>query len=111
MPMTSPSRLARAPPALPGLMGASVWIMLIEMSVLLPLRGRSTALMMPAVTLWANPKGLPLVVGLWPTGLLSGSRRGTGRVGGGALAPGPPGAGGGPDTRAGAGPPAAFGAP
>ncbi len=43
MPMTSPDELRSAPPELPGLMAASVWIMLFSVSLPLPL-------LSPAVT-------------------------------------------------------------
>ena len=61
MPITSPLRLTRAPPELPGLMAASVWIR--------PSRGpsmRSTALITPRVTVQEKPKGLPTATASWP---------------------------------------------
>ena len=57
MPISSPCRLIRAPPELPGLIGASVWMKRRESPC--P-SGRSVALMMPLVTVWPRPNGLPI---------------------------------------------------
>src|ERR1700742_1654432 len=62
MPTISPSRLRRGPPELPGLILASVWMYLRTRS---PDSKRKwppvapTPLMMPAVTVWSMPSGLP----------------------------------------------------
>ena len=53
MPTSSPLTLTKAPPELPGLMAASVW-MKLSMVVLL-WRERAFALTMPAVTVEVNP--------------------------------------------------------
>ena len=66
MPTTSPRRLTRGPPELPGLIAASVWIALITVLELsaplaLPVRtGRSRALTMPLVTVPCRPSGEPI---------------------------------------------------
>ena len=65
MPMTRPSRSARAPPELPELMGASVWMAGMAPPGVSVVRPR--ALMMPAVTLWSSPKGLPMAMAICPT--------------------------------------------
>ncbi len=65
-PMTSPLMLARAPPELPGLMAASVWIMLTATSASFS-RGRSTALTTPEVTVPLSPNGLPMATATEPT--------------------------------------------
>ena len=48
----------RAPPELPGLMAASVWMKFSK--VLMPSWVRPSALTMPLVTVWPTPKGLPM---------------------------------------------------
>ena len=58
MPISSPRRLSRAPPELPELMAASVWMKFSRFSMLRPLRPR--ALTMPEVTVWPRPNGLPM---------------------------------------------------
>src|SRR4051794_28399637 len=57
MPITSPWRLINAPPELPGLIGASVWM---KRRVSPCPSGRSVALTIPLVTAWPRPKGLPI---------------------------------------------------
>ena len=71
-PMTWPSESSSAPPELPGLMAASVWIRLRR------LRGwpvassvtvieRPVALTTPVVTLFSkSPSGLPMAMASWP---------------------------------------------
>jgi len=53
MPMIRPIRSARAPPELPGLIGASVWIMATSPPGVW--MARPTALTMPSVTVWSRP--------------------------------------------------------
>ena len=58
MPISSPLRLTSAPPELPGLMLASVWMKFWK-----PAPGRllrPTAEMIPLVTVWPTPNGLPI---------------------------------------------------
>ena len=59
MPTSSPLRLASAPPELPGLMGASVWIMALTPPLAFG-TGRLTDETMPAVTVCCSWKGLPM---------------------------------------------------
>ena len=72
MPMTRPSRSARAPPELPGEMAASVWIRSTrELSCLPPVISAGTSrpvpLTMPDVTVDSKPEGLPTATAIWPT--------------------------------------------
>ena len=65
MPITSPSMLTSAPPELPGLMAASVWMKSLMFSA-----GpcvRPTAETMPAVTVDSSPSGLPTARAQSPT--------------------------------------------
>ena len=55
MPTRRPRRSKRAPPELPGLIGASIWIIGTPSRFVRP-----TALTTPAVTVSARPKGLPI---------------------------------------------------
>ncbi|OKI23154.1 hypothetical protein A6A25_35055 [Saccharothrix sp. CB00851] len=70
MPTTSPVEFASAPPELPGLSAASVWI---TSSITRPTRplltgtARPSALTTPAVTEPARPNGLPTAMTSWPT--------------------------------------------
>ena len=69
-PTTSPSPFTSAPPELPGLSAASVWITLSMMRTSLPARAgseRPSADTTPAVTEPANPWGLPIATTSWPT--------------------------------------------
>ena len=67
MPMTSPSRLMSGPPLEPGLMAASVCKKSLMRMVLPRLTWpRSRALMMPCVTVWFRPNGLPMASTHWP---------------------------------------------
>src|ERR1700761_1358083 len=70
MPMTLASESARAPPELPGLRAASVW-MTSSMSRAPPRppagMDRPRALTTPAVTEPASPSGLPTATTSWPT--------------------------------------------
>ena len=68
MPITSPSALSSGPPELPGLIAASVWIRskrFPEIPSWATLRLR--LLMMPIVTVFSNPKGLPTAIAQSPT--------------------------------------------
>ncbi len=71
MPTTAPVPSTSAPPELPGLIGASVWIALITALVSLPSpdsrTGRSRALTMPLVTVPARPSGEPMATTGSPT--------------------------------------------
>ncbi len=65
MPISSPSMSTRAPPELPGLIGASVWMK--EPESLMPVSVRFKAEMMPLVTVWPTPNGLPMASTRSPT--------------------------------------------
>ena len=58
IPMRLPFTSTNAPPELPGLMAASVWMKFSN--VLMPSWLRPSALTMPLVTVWPTPKGLPM---------------------------------------------------
>ena len=76
MPTTRPRESARAPPELPGLSAASVWITSsMSRAVLRPRAGRlrPSALTTPAVTDPARPSGLPTATTSEPTRRLSAS--------------------------------------
>jgi hypothetical protein len=79
MPMTAPVPSTRAPPELPGLIGASVCTALITALVSLPSpdsrTGRSSALTMPLVTVPARPSGEPMATTGSPTTRSSDSPR------------------------------------
>src|SRR4051794_1189192 len=77
-PTTSPRPGTSAPPELPGLRAASVWMTLSMMRVAARLRAgseRPSAETTPAVTEPANPLGLPIATTSWPTRSLSASPR------------------------------------
>ena len=66
MPMTAPADDTSAPPELPGLSAASVWI---TSSIGRPLRDaseRPSAETTPAVTVESKPSGLPIATAIWP---------------------------------------------
>ena len=65
MPTTAPSMSTSAPPELPGLMAASVWMKKPES--LMPRLVRATAETMPLVTVWPTAKGLPTASTRSPT--------------------------------------------
>ena len=65
MPISSPLRLTSAPPELPGLIEASVWMKFWKPSPRRPLR--PTADTMPEVTVWPMPNGLPTATTKSPT--------------------------------------------
>src|SRR6202011_3561407 len=70
MPTTRAELSASAPPELPGLRAASVWMTSSMIRVCGPNRAgrdRPRALTTPAVTLRANPSGLPMATTSWPT--------------------------------------------
>ena len=73
MPTSSPRRLTSAPPELPGLIDASVWMKFWKPSPGRPLR--PTAETMPEVTVWPTPKGLPTATTKSPTSSRSLSAR------------------------------------
>ena len=79
MPITRPWMSTSAPPELPGLIGALVWI--VSGSVMPPpsLALRLSALTMPWVTLELSPSGLPIAIAMSPIAELArvGERRGT----------------------------------
>ena len=72
MPIRRPSRLTSAPPELPGLIAASVWMKKLES--LTPPAERASAEMMPLVTVWFRPNGLPIASTTSPTSIESESR-------------------------------------
>ena len=70
IPITWPLLFTKAPPLLPELIAASVWIA----TYLLPSSSKTsrfTALTIPAVTLLSKPKGLPIAIANSPTWTLS----------------------------------------
>jgi hypothetical protein len=69
MPMTWPERSTSAPPLLPGLIGALVWIVLMRTAEL-PCPSdtvRPVADTMPSVTVPVSPSGLPMARTISPT--------------------------------------------
>ena len=89
MPTTRPRESASAPPELPGLSAASVWITSsISRAVLRPRAGmlRPSALTTPAVTEPARPSGLPTATTSEPTRSVSASPY-SGGLGTGAIGP------------------------
>ena len=66
MPITWPSMLTRAPPELPGLIAALVWIALGRTTPLPSGSWRSRALTMPSVKLELSPSGLPIAMAMSP---------------------------------------------
>jgi len=58
IPTRLPAASISAPPELPGLMAASVWMKFSN--VLMPSPVRPSALTMPLVTVWPTPNGLPI---------------------------------------------------
>ena len=73
MPTSSPSSPTSAPPELPGLMAASVWMKSSSLSRLMP--ERPSALTIPEVTVCCRPKGLPIAITKSPTWSLDESAR------------------------------------
>ena len=78
MPISSPSVLISAPPELPKLMAASVWMK--SSKSVTPSRPRPVALTMPCVTVWLSPNGLPIASTTSPA--RSSSERPIGMTGG-----------------------------
>jgi hypothetical protein len=58
--MTRPAESSSGPPEFPGLMAASVWITLVISRPLAVGNRRLSALMMPVVSDWSRPNGLPI---------------------------------------------------
>ena len=69
MPMSSPLRLIRAPPELPRLIAASVWIKFSKPSRFKPLRPNADTI--PEVAVCPMPNGLPTATAKSPTRSLS----------------------------------------
>ena len=69
MPTRSPFMSTSAPPELPGLMAASVWMK--KPRSVMPTWVRATAETMPLVTVWPTPKGLPMASTRSPTSMPS----------------------------------------
>ncbi len=71
MPTRLPLRSTSAPPLLPGLIAASVWMAGYVVALPWPseptLTGRSSALTMPLVTVASRPSGEPIATTPWPT--------------------------------------------
>ena len=70
IPMTSPAPLTSAPPELPGLIAASVWMasMTVVSSWVEPVAtARPVALMIPSVTVFDRPSGAPMATATSPT--------------------------------------------
>src|SRR6185312_10510661 len=65
IPTRLPPTSTSAPPELPGLMAASVWMKFSK--VLMPRPVRPSAETMPPVTVWPTPKGLPMASTTSPT--------------------------------------------
>ena len=81
MPTTRPRESASAPPELPGLSAASVWITFSTRRLARPSRAasdRPSALTTPAVTVPANPSGLPMATTSCPTRSRAASPSGAG---------------------------------
>src|SRR4051812_959318 len=75
MPTTAPVRSTRAPPLLPGLIAALVWITPGSATPFSSFTVRPSALTMPSVTLLWRPSGLPMASTIWPTVSLSESAK------------------------------------
>ena len=65
MPSRLPATSTSAPPELPGLIAASVWMKFSK--VLMPSALRPSALTIPEVTVWPTPNGLPIASTTSPT--------------------------------------------
>ena len=75
MPITRPWMSASAPPELPGLIAALVWIVFGSVTPLPSDSCRLSALTMPWVTLELSPSGLPIAIAMSPTPSLTSPRR------------------------------------
>jgi hypothetical protein len=69
IPISSPLRFSSAPPELPRLIEASVWMKFSSPSRFRPLRPRAE--IMPEVAVWPRPNGLPTATAKSPTRSLS----------------------------------------
>ena len=78
-PITRPWMSASAPPELPGLIGALVWIVFGRMMPPPSLALRPSALTMPWVTLELRPSGLPIAIAMSPTRSFDESANAAGR--------------------------------
>ena len=58
IPINSPRTFTNAPPELPGLIAASVWMK--SSYCVMPIRPRPSALTIPKVTVEFNPNGFPI---------------------------------------------------
>ena len=67
IPIRLPCISTSAPPLLPGLIGASVWIALGMTAPFCSFTLRPRALIMPFVTVWVMPRGLPIASTSCPT--------------------------------------------
>src|SRR5579884_2208667 len=67
IPTTRPAMSTSAPPELPGLIGALVWITFGSVTPPPSDSVRLSALMIPSVTLEARPRGLPIAITMSPT--------------------------------------------
>ena len=77
MPATRPCSSTKAPPELPGEMGASVWMRSTVDDA--PGNVRPSAETMPCVTVFCNPSGLPIAMTNAPTGGSAASHVAVGR--------------------------------
>ena len=75
MPIRRPSSPISAPPLLPGLIDASVWMKSSKRSM--PSPERPSAETMPEVTVWPSPNGLPIAIEKSPTRSASESAQGS----------------------------------
>jgi len=67
MPIRRPAESSSGPPELPGLMAASVWIRWSMITPLSACSERSSAEMMPVVSVQSRPNGLPIANTFCPT--------------------------------------------
>jgi hypothetical protein len=66
-PISRPAESRSGPPELPGLIAASVWITPRIGRCVTDSISRFNALMMPVVSVWSSPKGLPMAKTFCPT--------------------------------------------
>ena len=71
MPITAPRMSVSAPPELPGLIGALVWIAFGSTTPFPSGSARLSALTMPSVKLEESPSGLPIAIAMSPIRSLS----------------------------------------
>ena len=79
MPITRPWMSTSAPPELPGLIAALVWIVFRSVTPFPSGSCRLSALTMPCVTLDASPSGLPIAIAMSPTSSFEESAKLAGR--------------------------------